>query len=109
MRKKKCGLLAGVAAVVMLSMVACGNNANENGTTETTKNNTTAATTSTTATTPAATNGGTGATNNGGIFEDIGDGIQNGVDELATDIGIDGNNKGTANDAGASDGAGMAR
>lgn len=93
MRKVNYGLLAGMAAAVMLTVTACGNSEGNSSTSTPTPASTTGTTTGTTSATSSPTERITdnhGEENNGGLLEDIGTGIEDGVEELGTDLGIDG-------------------
>lgn len=103
MRKVKYGLLAGMVAAAMLAMTACGNNAENNGTTGQISSTTAATTESginSTTVNDRNNNNNTNGTDNGGVLENMGEDIKNGAEEIATDMGIDGNKRETTTGAG---------
>lgn len=87
MRKVKYGLLAGMVAATILAVTACGNNQEDSGTTTPTSNET--STTQRESTTNNRETDNTG-TNNDGVLNEIGNDIKDGVEDIGTDLGIDG-------------------
>lgn len=116
MKRMKNGLLVAMIVFTVCLVTGCGDNGNKNK--ETTNDNaTTAATTNGQTTSTQDTNGattsnattGANGTDNGGVLDDIGRDIENGVDNLATDMGItgtDNNNNETGNTNGNTTGTG---